>query len=256
VPRLTGVWKHTCFLTGKKKLGYVILIQAENEQIGFEGAFYAEVLGRKKERRAISPFRWSGFGSLVGARLSVSYWNEIDEGESVLRIVDGSHMKGSWRSTRRSDRGHEQYDKVHELNFVAPFNPIFRDRAIQDDKLVFVLMPFAAQFVQVYDTIRQVVGGLKLRCLRADEIFVPGAIMGDIWKSILASRIIIAELTGHNPNVFYELGIAHSLGKEVILLCQSAGDIPFDLRHMRTVIYSSMTQLRNRLLRTIKSVMR
>jgi len=55
-------------------------------------------------------------------------------------------------------------------------------------------------------------------------------IMQQIWVYILNARVLIAELTGKNPNVFYELGLAHAQGKDVILLTQSINDVPFDLR--------------------------
>ena len=51
------------------------------------------------------------------------------------------------------------------------------------------------------------------------------------------ARVVVADLTGRNPNVFYELGIAHQQVKPVIQLAQRLADVPFDVRHLRTVIY-------------------
>ena len=64
------------------------------------------------------------------------------------------------------------------------------------------------------------------------------AIVEDIWESINRARILIADLTGKNPNVFYEVGIAHTVGKEVILTTQNIDDVPFDLRHLRHIQYT------------------
>ena len=61
--------------------------------------------------------------------------------------------------------------------------------------------------------------------------------MGDVWTAICRSRIIIADCTGRNPNVFYEIGIAHTVGKPVILIAQNSKDVPFDLRHIRYIPY-------------------
>lgn len=61
--------------------------------------------------------------------------------------------------------------------------------------------------------------------------------MEDVAKGITESRIIIAEITDRNPNVFYELGAAHALGKNVILLAQNENDIPFDIRSHRCILY-------------------
>ena len=62
--------------------------------------------------------------------------------------------------------------------------------------------------------------------------------MRDVWNGINNSRFLVAELSSRNPNVMYELGIAHTLGKEVILICQAhSEDVPFDFRHMRYFRY-------------------
>ncbi len=74
------------------------------------------------------------------------------------------------------------------------------------------------------------------RPVRADDLFGRD-IMEDIWKGICGSRFVIAEITGRNPNVFYELGIAHTIGRPVILLTQNKNDIPFDLNRYRHIIY-------------------
>ncbi|MSW21379.1 MAG: hypothetical protein F2873_10840 [Actinobacteria bacterium] len=108
-----------------------------------------------------------------------------------------------------------------------------------DSELCFVLMPFAPDLRQIYDdVIAPTVAGLGLRCIRADDLFDNRPIMDDIWDNIRRSRLVIADLTGRNPNVFYEAGIAHALGKEVVLISRSIEDVPFDLRHIRCLIYS------------------
>jgi hypothetical protein len=61
--------------------------------------------------------------------------------------------------------------------------------------------------------------------------------MGDVWSAINAAIFLIADCTGRNPNVFYEIGIAHAIGKQTILISQTIDDVPFDLRHLRIVVY-------------------
>jgi hypothetical protein len=61
--------------------------------------------------------------------------------------------------------------------------------------------------------------------------------MDDVVATIRRAQIIIADLTGQNANVFYEVGIAHAIGKPVLLLTQSIDDVPFDLRHRRILVY-------------------
>jgi len=76
-----------------------------------------------------------------------------------------------------------------------------------------------------------------LRCRRADDIWENPAIIQDVVSLIDRSRVVVCDCTGRNPNVFYEAGIAHTLGREVILITQNAQDIPFDLRHLRYIPY-------------------
>lgn len=103
--------------------------------------------------------------------------------------------------------------------------------------LVSVMMPFAAEFNAVYQTIQEAVTGVGLRCRRADDIWENPAIIQDVVTLIDRSTVVICDCTSRNPNVFYEAGIAHTLGREVILITQSDTDIPFDLRHLRYVRY-------------------
>jgi hypothetical protein len=99
--------------------------------------------------------------------------------------------------------------------------------------LVSVMMPFDAVFAPVYDTLKATVAKVGLRCRRADEIWEEAAIIQDIVSLIDRSRVVVCDCTGRSPNVFYEIGIAHTLGRGVILITQNAADIPFDFRHLR-----------------------
>jgi len=76
-----------------------------------------------------------------------------------------------------------------------------------------------------------------LQAVRADSIFLPSAIMPDIWRLLSEARVLVADLTGRNPNVFYELGLAHALQKPVILVANNLDDVPFVLRGLRVLSY-------------------
>jgi hypothetical protein len=103
--------------------------------------------------------------------------------------------------------------------------------------LASAMMPFEADFTPVYDSIRQAADSAGLRCRRADDIWENAAIIQDVVALIDRSRVVVCDCSGRNPNVFYEVGIAHTLGREVILITQSEQDIPFDLRHLRYIRY-------------------
>lgn len=102
----------------------------------------------------------------------------------------------------------------------------------------FVLLPLKEPFKIIYsEAIEPVAAELGISCGHAEGIFGPGRIMRDIYSSITYAQLIVADLTGRNPNVFYELGIAHQQGKQVVLLSQSMDDVPFDVRDLRVVLY-------------------
>lgn len=133
------------------------------------------------------------------------------------------------------------------LSRLAPYgrdsvvvNPLFgRPSASSSPADLFVLMPFAEGLKPVYeDHIRPVAGKVGLSVARADDFFGADSIISDVWNAINKAKLLIADCTNRNPNVFYELGIAHTLGKTVILMAQSKDDIPFDVQHIRTIIYT------------------
>lgn len=129
---------------------------------------------------------------------------------------------------------------LERLNRIVRINPIFQGRDfLINERSIFVLSPFSEPFNTIYnDHIKPTVEEMdNFTCLRADDIYDNRPIIEDIWRSINESKIIISELTGKNPNVFYETGIAHTIGKEVILITQLMDDIPFDLRHLRCIVY-------------------
>ena len=123
---------------------------------------------------------------------------------------------------------------------------------------VFVVMPFNEDLRSVYDKhIAKVLGKLGLDVARADDFFTNGSIMADVWSALNHATLIIADCTGRNPNVFYEIGIAHALGKETILISQSVDDVPFDLRHLRVIAYKyprGMKEFEAALEKTVKSL--
>jgi hypothetical protein len=110
--------------------------------------------------------------------------------------------------------------------------------AIAQRPFVFVVMPFASELKDVYELgIRPACEDAGSECGRVDEQIFLESILERIYAEIERADIVVAEMTGRNPNVFYETGYAHGLGKPVILLTKSADDIPFDLRHYPHVVY-------------------
>jgi hypothetical protein len=165
-----------------------------------------------------------------------SVTNQILRGMSTqLDIEDFEFSRTHWavkdvdlfRSFLRFSQPRRQRPSVFQLPEHENIEP----------SLVSAMMPFYPSFDAVYGALQNMAKTANLRCRRADDIWENPAVMQDVVSLIDRSRVVIADCTGRNPNVFYEIGIAHTLGRNVILITQNDADIPFDLRHLRYVTY-------------------
>jgi hypothetical protein len=111
-------------------------------------------------------------------------------------------------------------------------------------------MPFASSFDDVYRLgIKEAASSLGFRCERVDEQIYSEGILDRIYRQIEAADVIVADMSGQNANVFYEVGYAHAKDKLCILLTRDAADIPFDLKHRRHIVYgTSIQSLRDQVL--------
>ena len=111
--------------------------------------------------------------------------------------------------------------------------------AVKAGETCFVMQPFAPPYGDYYEKIlKPAIEKTGLQPVRADaEIFGSGKIMDQVWRGLNAAKVLVAELTTRNPNVFYELGLAHALNKPVVLVSSNEPDVPFDLQHIRVIYY-------------------
>ncbi|MCY3726646.1 MAG: hypothetical protein OXF95_08420 [Rhodobacteraceae bacterium] len=116
-----------------------------------------------------------------------------------------------------------------------------------DRRSVSVMMSFDDKFNQINNTIKEAAEVVKLKAERVDDIWEKDAIIKDIVNLIDRSSIVVCDCTGKNPNVFYELGIAHTLGRDFIMITQNENDIPFDLKHLRFITYLNNNEGREKL---------
>jgi len=123
----------------------------------------------------------------------------------------------------------------------APYVFQVPDAHVEVD-LVAVMMPFTKEFDPVYESIKRATTECDLRCLRADDIWEDATIVQDIFNLIFRAQVVVVDFTAKNPNVMYETGIAHTLGKHVIPISQSLEDVPFDMRHHRVLKYLPNTE--------------
>ncbi len=113
-----------------------------------------------------------------------------------------------------------------------------RPRQSEDRIDVFVLMPFNPEMEGVYTYhIKKLGDELGIKILRADDMYTPGPFMDKVWDGICRAQLIIADCTQKNPNVFYEIGMAHTVGKQVVLITRSNDDIPSDIKHYNYIPY-------------------
>lgn len=105
----------------------------------------------------------------------------------------------------------------------------------------FVMQPFNPPLGDYYQKVFvPAIEKAGLKAVRADDdMFATGKIVEQIWRGINAAKVLVAELSTRNPNVFYELGLAHALDKPVVLVSSNEQDVPFDLRHIRVIYYDT-----------------
>jgi hypothetical protein len=127
----------------------------------------------------------------------------------------------------------------------------------QNEKLVTVMLPFKLQ--ASFAAVKNACVKLGLECKKADDIWENTTFIEDIFELIFTSKVVVADFTGKNPNVFYEVGIAHTLGKTVIPITQSFDDVPSDLGHHRVLKYlpneQGYTDLTNEIMNRLKTLM-
>ena len=205
------------------------------------------------QQQALGSARWE-FGLedpfLITFSASLLEQNE-EERRAALEAIALTHAES-------------ELQRVIKMTSLVQINPLFGPASYSvDERLVFVLMPFAEGLNRIYQTIiKPTIESMGLVCRRADDYKTSRAIIQDIWKAICEARIVIADLTDLNPNVMYELGIAHTVGKETVLIYQRPEkDIkfPFDLIHIRRIEYENTAtggkKLENNLKETIKSIL-
>ncbi len=123
----------------------------------------------------------------------------------------------------------------------------------------FVAMCFDSRLQSIYQkVVRPVLEGHGFTCVRGDEILVPGVVVDQVRDEINSASLVFCDLSFQNPNVFYELGVAHTLDKPTLLISQSASGIPFDVAHLRVIPYEDskigLLDLREQLVKALNKI--
>jgi hypothetical protein len=160
---------------------------------------------------------------------------QIEEAAQLLKIGDWEFNRSHW-AVKDADLYRVLYGSILKPKLAPQVFRLPVEVPIEQD-LVAVMMPFDSRFADVYITLQRAAAESGMRCSRADDIWINNHIMDDVINLIWRARVVIADLTSRNTNVFYETGIAHTLGRDVIQIAQSMDDVPFDLRSLRSVTY-------------------
>ncbi|MGJ5814877.1 hypothetical protein [Paludibaculum fermentans] len=146
----------------------------------------------------------------------------FDGNIQVLSTVDDSYLSGQFGL--RTHNSSARFERV-QLDITKP--------------LCFVVMPFASELEYVYRTIQETIENAGLQCVRGDQRTIARPIIDDIRADIATADLVVVDFTGKNPNVYYEAGLADAWKKKWIVIAQSTDDLAFDVRHVRTILYSN-----------------
>lgn len=153
---------------------------------------------------------------------------DVASGAARLRSFDGPFVSTA----------HSSPETVTRITFAPQVFAVPHSTHVQHD-LVAIMMPFGAAFTRIHEAIRNACSQASLRCKRADDIWANSTIIQDIVDLIFVAEIVVVDFTGKNPNVMYETGIAHTLGKHVVPITQSIEHVPSDLQSHRVLQYYS-----------------
>ncbi|MEW4231636.1 hypothetical protein [Priestia megaterium] len=217
--------------------------------ISFMSAFMAVILSiqnrRKKERYdevlnrvELEQMRQEFENKIYGLNLKLSEdnirWNKVNH-----LIYDSQ----KFNAERGSIANNELFDVTGFIKNIG----IDKENLELNPELVFMLTPFQDIEWETFVAVRDVCNNLSLKCVRGDEKHIKGEILPSVMKSILEARIIIVNINGRNPNVFYELGIAHALGKKTILISKFGEELPFDIKSKNIILYKEIPELKTKI---------
>jgi hypothetical protein len=177
-------------------------------------------------------------------------WNDTTDTSGLLLGLSEYHIKREldWKTDYRSGRKAVQKDLAASVKFEfreigirrMTVYPIWkkRDFTLQSNKCC-ILMPYSqeAWSDEVHVILKETLEKHNFQVERADDK-LDTEILEGIWNIINESRIVIADCTGANPNVLYEVGIAHTIGKDVIFISQDIKQIPYDIHSKRVLEYN------------------
>ena len=221
---------------------YLITLAAMASLAGMAMTWYLVLKSRKSEKRE--------FDKAEGAEIT----GQRKQLESDLNTINDRIAKSPYAFEITKNIFNEDLNditlswSVWDRSFFESQGFNLDEMLIEEDTIT-CLMPFHSDYDKIYNRIIRASKDHRFICRRSDNAYKPGEIMKYTIELILKAQIIIGVLDGRNPNVYYELGIAHSVGKPVILVAKDneKATIPFDLRQHRFIFYTSLNDLQKKL---------
>ena len=174
------------------------------------------------------------------------HWGDEDYAGNVLAVIRGIGEQDAkaldifqrYIAEKYPDEAQYISAKPSErkITFAPNVFQVPENTAIESD-LVAVMMPFNAAFNIVHACIKRACAIVGYRCLRVDDVWEESTVIQDIFNLIFRAHVVVVDFTDKNPNVMYETGIAHALGKHVVPISQALTDVPFDMAHHRVLKY-------------------
>lgn len=195
-----------------------------------------------------------------------SLWEEILKKENSIDVFNMMTQDPKYESllVELNKAAQKLYENIiQKERSVMKFNPIFKARDLTvDENMVFCVLPFNETRLEIFDEVLKpkLEEEFGLTVVRSGNIFEPNQNLTEtIWTYINQSKFVLADISDKNANVFYELGICHTIGKPVISLCDEEslqldyeGKLPFDVGAINTIFYKNKGNGMERLFENIK----
>jgi hypothetical protein len=194
--------------------------------------------------------------NLLHHQLQAADWRDTD---TRVRTILQSTGLGAYLDWLRDAAGRLKQDVL----FLGPERLYPPPKPATPDRIrCFLVMPFSLEWSNdVHRALASACRSVGVHPVRGDDVFTPTDILNDIWHSIHGADFVIADITGRNPNVLYELGIAHTLAKPVLIISRNAADIPIDLSTRRVILYGQSgddwtADLESKVTRAVEEILR
>ncbi len=216
-----------------------------------ECKFYKKPVGVKEIKEFSYVFEFSKANNLADHAILVSSSGFTKDGSLVAKTAGIELLEIEDLRVRVGIRKEDKY-KIYNTPEEAS-NGI--QNAETDVKTAFVIMPFMDEYKDIFMLgFREVLSNYGYVCIRVDEVQFNDRILDKIKSLIEEADLIVAELTEHNPNVYYELGMAHALNKNVVMCTKKISNAPLDVRGFNHIIYNDIVELREKLSKRLDNI--